>query len=55
MTEHMDHCELIGRWQITEADLWEQDRLDLCGTPTLVIGTDGHGEMAFGPCRRHRS
>jgi hypothetical protein len=22
-------CELIGRWRIVEADLWERDYLDL--------------------------
>jgi hypothetical protein len=41
-------CQLIGRWRIVAADLWERDYLDLCGPAMLDIGADGHGEIAFG-------
>jgi len=41
-------CALIGRWRITEADLWDRDYLDLCGPATMTIKADGHGEIAFG-------
>jgi hypothetical protein len=41
-------CKLIGRWRIVAADLWDQDYLDLANPPRLVIGADGHGEIAFG-------
>ena len=39
---------LVGRWRITEADLWERDFLDLVGPATMTIRADGHGEIAFG-------
>ena len=41
-------CQLIGRWRIVAADLWERDYLDLGGPAMLDIGEDGHGEIAFG-------
>ncbi|WP_159732638.1 ISAs1 family transposase [Methylosinus sp. Ce-a6] len=41
-------CKLVGRWRIVEADLWDRAYLDLCGQPTIVIGADGRGEIAFG-------
>ena len=41
-------CRLIGRWRIVEADLWEDDCLDLVGPAQMTIGADGHGEIAFG-------
>ncbi len=25
------NCQLIGRWRIVEADIWDRDHLDLCG------------------------
>ena len=43
------NCQLIGRWRIVEADIWDRDYLDLCGP-----GDDsdhrahGRGEIAFG-------
>jgi hypothetical protein len=40
--------QLIGRWRIVEADLWDRDYLDLVEPATLVIQDDGHGEIAFG-------
>ena len=42
------NCQLIGRWRITEADLWDRNHLDLCGPATIIIGKDGHGEIEFG-------
>ena len=41
-------CRLIGRWRIVEADLWDDDYLDLVGPAQMTIGADGHGEVAFG-------
>ena len=42
------NCQLIGRWRIVEADLWDRCHLDLCGPATMTITGDGHGEIAFG-------
>jgi hypothetical protein len=41
-------CQLIGRWRIIEADLWDRGYLDLGGPATITIGADNHGEIAFG-------
>jgi hypothetical protein len=41
-------CQLIGRWRIVEADLWDRDHLELCGPAMITIGADNHGEIAFG-------
>ena len=41
-------CQLIGRWRIVEADLWDRDYLDLVEPAYLKIGAGGHGEFAFG-------
>ena len=41
------NCQLIGRWRIVEADLWDRAYLDLCGPATLTITAQG-GEIAFG-------
>ena len=41
-------CQLIGRWRIVEADLWDAGYLDLVAPATMVIKADGHGEIAFG-------
>ena len=41
------NCRLIGRWRIVEADLWDRERLDLCGPATLTITAQG-GDIAFG-------
>jgi hypothetical protein len=40
--------ELIGRWRILEADLWDRDYLDLVEPAYLQIGNDGWAEFAFG-------
>jgi len=41
-------CQLIGRWRIVEADLWDRDYLDLVEPAHLEIGKSGRGEFAFG-------
>ncbi|HXV25946.1 MAG TPA: hypothetical protein VED46_17035 [Alphaproteobacteria bacterium] len=41
-------CQLIGRWRIVEADLWDDDYLNLVGPAQMTIGADGRGEIAFG-------
>ena len=41
-------CQLIGRWRITKADLWDRDYLDLVEPAYLQIGRDGRAEFAFG-------
>jgi hypothetical protein len=42
------NCQLVGRWRIVEADIWDQAYLDLCGPATLTITDHGRGEIAFG-------
>ena len=42
------NCELVGRWRIVEADIWDRDHLDLCGLAMITITDHGHGEIAFG-------
>ena len=41
-------CEVVGRWRITEADIWDRDYLDLVQPAYFEVGKDGHGEFAFG-------
>ena len=41
-------CQLIGRWRIVEADLWDRGYLDLGGPATITIDADNNGEIAFG-------
>ena len=41
-------CQLIGRWRIVEADIWDRDYLDLVEPAYIVFGEDGRGEFAFG-------
>ena len=41
-------CELVGRWRIVEADIWDRDHLDLCGPAMITITDHGRGEIAFG-------
>jgi hypothetical protein len=42
------NCQLVGRWRIVEADLWNRAYLDLCGPALITITNHGHGEIAFG-------
>ena len=41
-------CQLIGRWRIVEADLWDRDYLDLVEPAYIVFSNNGRGEFAFG-------
>jgi hypothetical protein len=41
-------CQLIGRWRIVEADLWDRDYLDLVEPAYMTFNKDGRGEFAFG-------
>lgn len=41
-------CQLIGRWRIVEADIWDRGSLNLGGPATITIGADNQGEIAFG-------
>ena len=42
------NCELIGRWRIVKADLWDRDYLDLVEPAYLEIKDDGQGDLVFG-------
>ena len=42
------NCQLVGRWRIVDADIWDRAHLDLCGPATLMIKDDGRGEITFG-------
>ena len=41
-------CQLLGRWRIVEADLWDGDYLDLVGPAQMTVRGAGRGEIAFG-------
>ncbi len=41
-------CQLIGKWRIVEADLWDRDYLDLVEPAYMTFNKDGRGEFAFG-------
>ena len=41
-------CQLIGRWRIVGADLWDRDYLDLVEPAYATFNDDGRGEFAFG-------
>ncbi len=41
-------CQIIGKWRIVEADLWDRCYLDLVEPAYLQIGADGWAEIAFG-------
>ncbi|MEJ2689821.1 MAG: hypothetical protein P8130_07705 [Deltaproteobacteria bacterium] len=38
----------IGKWRITEMELWDRDYIDLVGQGHLTIKADGDGELRFG-------
>ena len=42
------NCQIIGRWRIVEADLWDRDYLDLVEPAAMTIRANGRGEIAFG-------
>jgi len=41
-------CQLVGRWRIVEADLWDGDYLDLVEPAYITFDEKGRGEFAFG-------
>ena len=41
-------CLLIGKWRIVEADLWDNEHLDLVEPAYISFDKNGHGEIAFG-------
>jgi hypothetical protein len=41
-------CQLIGRWRIVEADLWDRDYLNLVEPAYATFDDDGRGKFAFG-------
>jgi hypothetical protein len=41
-------CQIIGRWRIIGADLWDRDYLDLVEPAFIRFDRAGHGELAFG-------
>jgi hypothetical protein len=41
-------CQVVGRWRIVEADLWDRDYLDLVEPAFLRVDPDGRGELVFG-------
>ena len=47
MTAPFD-CQVVGRWQIVEADLWDRDYLDLVEPAYIAFDENGRGEFAFG-------
>ncbi len=40
--------QVIGKWRIVEADLWDRDHLNLVAPAHVMFHGDGHGEIAFG-------
>ena len=42
------NSQLVGRWRIVEADIWDRQYLDLCGSATILIQANGRGEISFG-------
>jgi len=39
---------ILGRWRITETDLWGEDDLDLIGSPEIVFARRGEGSLRVG-------
>lgn len=42
------YCKLVGRWRIIEAEIWDCQYLDLCGSASIIIRANWCGEIAFG-------
>ena len=38
---------MIGKWRITEMELWDSDFIDLLGPGYIQFSPDGRGEFAF--------
>jgi hypothetical protein len=43
-----DGRQMIGRWRIFDADIWDREYLDLVEKAYLEIGSNGRGEFALG-------
>ena len=41
-------CQLIGKWRIVKADLWDRDYLDMVEPAHITFNKNGRGEFAFG-------
>jgi hypothetical protein len=41
-------CQLLGKWRIIEADIWDRDYLDLVQPACIEFGKNGRGEFSFG-------
>ena len=41
-------CQLLGKWRITKADIWDRDYLDLVQPAYIEFGQNGRGEFALG-------
>ena len=41
-------CQLIGKWRIVKADIWDRDYLDLVEPAHITFSKNGRGEFAFG-------
>ena len=41
-------CMLLGKWRITQSDIWDKDYLDLVEPAYILLEEDGHGEVALG-------
>lgn len=39
---------IVGRWRITQTDLWGEDDLDLIGSPEIVFAAGGDGSIRVG-------
>jgi hypothetical protein len=40
-------CQLIGRWRIVGANIWDRDCFDLRGSAVATITENDHGEIGF--------
>lgn len=43
----MAEPSIIGRWRITQMDLWDQDAIDLVGPGTIEFRRDQTGQLNF--------
>ena len=46
-TQRPPTSQLIGRWRITEMELWEPEDLDLLGPAQIALERGGRGRMNF--------
>ena len=44
-TRRQPTSQLIGRWRITEMELWEPDDLDLLGPAQIALERGGRGRI----------